>query len=269
MQQEKNLDKNGPNGPFFMCSSASTRHDNGVEHEVDLLPPRTDMAGESSSRSEADTLLSTSMSGDGSSPASTSGPGGSSTPPHDSQSSSLQLDNTASDPVLTADQFPPESARLSAAGAAATPPASSEPAPAPPASHHHGTRLQHGIVKPKTYTDGTVRWGLHSSVNSEEPVSIKAALHDDRWLAAMDNEYTALINNKTWRLVPAPKGKNIIGSKWVYKVKRKADGSVDRYKARLVAKGYKQRYGLDYEDTCKCIRPRCGFWIINNNQIRD
>jgi histone deacetylase 1/2 len=50
-------------------------------------------------------------------------------------------------------------------------------------------------------------------------------------------------------LVPIPKGKNIIGCKWVYKVKRKADGTIDRYKARLVAKGYKQRYGIDYEDT--------------------
>nr|ABA94875.1 retrotransposon protein, putative, Ty1-copia subclass [Oryza sativa Japonica Group] len=44
-------------------------------------------------------------------------------------------------------------------------------------------------------------------------------------------------------------GKNIIDCKWVYKVKRKADGSLDRYKARLVAKGFKQRYGIDNEDT--------------------
>jgi histone deacetylase 1/2 len=50
-------------------------------------------------------------------------------------------------------------------------------------------------------------------------------------------------------LVPKPKGKNVIGSRWVYKLKRKADVTVDRYKARLVAKGNRQRYGIDYEDT--------------------
>jgi hypothetical protein len=45
------------------------------------------------------------------------------------------------------------------------------------------------------------------------------------------------------------RGHNIIDCKWVYKVKRKDDGSIDRYKARLVAKGFKQRYGIDCEDT--------------------
>lgn len=65
----------------------------------------------------------------------------------------------------------------------------------------------------------------------------------------MDAEYQALQRNKTWHLVPRPKRKDIIGCKWVYKIKRKADGSIDRYKARLVAKGFKQRYGIDYEDT--------------------
>lgn len=65
----------------------------------------------------------------------------------------------------------------------------------------------------------------------------------------MDSEYAALVKNKTWHLVPPQRGKNIIGCKWVYKIKSKADGTLDRYKARLVAKGFKQRYGIDYEDT--------------------
>ena len=69
----------------------------------------------------------------------------------------------------------------------------------------------------------------------------------------MDAEHQALIRNHTWHLVPNLKGKNIIGCKWVYKVKRKADGSIDRYNARVVAKWYKQRYGIDYEDTFSLV----------------
>ena len=65
----------------------------------------------------------------------------------------------------------------------------------------------------------------------------------------MDVEFDALIRNKTWHLVPPQKGKNVIDCKWVYKIKRRLDGKIDRYKARLVAKGFKQRYGIDYEDT--------------------
>jgi histone deacetylase 1/2 len=65
----------------------------------------------------------------------------------------------------------------------------------------------------------------------------------------MDIEYDALMKNKTWHLVPPTKGRNIIDCKWVWKVKRKADGTLDKYKARLVAKGYKQRFSIDYEDT--------------------
>jgi hypothetical protein len=45
------------------------------------------------------------------------------------------------------------------------------------------------------------------------------------------------------------KGTNVIDCRWVYEIKRKSDGTIDRYKARLVAKGFKQRYGVDYEDT--------------------
>jgi hypothetical protein len=65
----------------------------------------------------------------------------------------------------------------------------------------------------------------------------------------MDEEHRALIQSGTWHLVPRPQHKNVIDCKWVYKIKRKSDGTIERYKARLVAKGYKQRYGVDYEDT--------------------
>ena len=63
---------------------------------------------------------------------------------------------------------------------------------------------------------------------------------------AVLEELNAHSTNGTWELVLPPKGKKIIGYKWVFKVKHNADGSVERYKSRLVAKGYNQRPGFDY-----------------------
>lgn len=93
------------------------------------------------------------------------------------------------------------------------------------------TRLSQGITKPKIYSDGTVQWCMLGFVAAGEPASVEEALGDEKWVTAMNIEHTALLKNKTWHLVPPPKGRNIVGCKWVYKIKRKADGSIDRYKA--------------------------------------
>jgi histone deacetylase 1/2 len=82
-----------------------------------------------------------------------------------------------------------------------------------------------------------------------EPYTLTEALNDPNWRQAMEEEYNALIENKTWHLVPPSSNKNLIDCKWVYRINKKADGSTDRYKARLVAKSFKQMYGIDYEDT--------------------
>jgi hypothetical protein len=54
----------------------------------------------------------------------------------------------------------------------------------------------------------------------------------------MNIEMDALKKNRTWELVTLPKGKKPVGCKWVYTIKYRADGSIERYKARLVAKGF-------------------------------
>jgi hypothetical protein len=82
-----------------------------------------------------------------------------------------------------------------------------------------------------------------------EPQVFKEAKGRPEWEKAMEVEHEILMKNQTWDLTALPSGKKPIGCKWVYKVKYKADGTLDKYKARLVAKGFSQREGIDYEET--------------------
>lgn len=83
----------------------------------------------------------------------------------------------------------------------------------------------------------------------KEPTSFSQAITDPKWRDAMQHEIAALQANNTWTLMPLPSHKRPIGCKWVYKIKLKPDGTVERYKARLVAKGYSQIEGVDYKET--------------------
>jgi hypothetical protein len=83
-----------------------------------------------------------------------------------------------------------------------------------------------------------VRYGLLAG--TDEPNNLHEALKDNRWKSAMNHELEVLAKNKTWHLVPPKQGANIIDCRWVYQVKKRVDGSIDRYNVRLVVKGFKQ-----------------------------
>ena len=78
---------------------------------------------------------------------------------------------------------------------------------------------------------------------------MQEALADPRWKTAMNEEMKSLQKNKIWELVDCPLGKKPVGCHWIFTVKCKANGTIERFKARLVAKEYTQSYGIDYTDT--------------------
>ncbi|GKV08051.1 hypothetical protein SLEP1_g19738 [Rubroshorea leprosula] len=82
-----------------------------------------------------------------------------------------------------------------------------------------------------------------------EPENYEEAAQSIEWRKAMEEEIKALKQNQTWELVPKPNDVKPVSCKWVYKVKTRPDGKIERYKARLVARGFSQQYGIDYDET--------------------
>jgi hypothetical protein len=86
----------------------------------------------------------------------------------------------------------------------------------------------------------------------EEPTTYQDALcgpHASYWLAVIESELASHAQNGTWELVRLPRGRRAVTSRWVFKLKLLADGTVDKFKARLCARGFTQRRGVDYAET--------------------
>ena len=117
--------------------------------------------------------------------------------------------------------------------------------------------LYNDATEVRDINEGDVRSQAYSVQIEEnrikpEPVTYSEAMTFSdslEWKKAMEVEYNSLLKNETWKLVALPKGRTPVKYKWVYKIKYKTDGSIERYKARLVAKGYSQKAGIDYEET--------------------
>ena len=82
-----------------------------------------------------------------------------------------------------------------------------------------------------------------------EPSSFKEAVEDPAWVDAMVEEYDSIFRNSTWEIGPRPEWKSVVGSRWIYNVKKAVDGRIKKYKARFVARGFSQIEGNDYEET--------------------
>jgi len=96
------------------------------------------------------------------------------------------------------------------------------------ASYANTCQIRH-ITKPRALLS------LVSSITEVERSSFSKASQHSKWIDAMTEECRALLANNTWDLVPPPSGQNIVGCKWVYKIKYHSEGGIERCKARLVA----------------------------------
>ena len=85
---------------------------------------------------------------------------------------------------------------------------------------------------------------VHKALNGKQ---------SDQWKEAMKSEYSSLIKNDTWALVPPSGRKNIVGSHWVLKIKRYENDFIDCFKATPVAPGYSQVRGIDYEEVFSLV----------------
>uniref|UniRef100_H3GIE4 Reverse transcriptase Ty1/copia-type domain-containing protein n=1 Tax=Phytophthora ramorum TaxID=164328 RepID=H3GIE4_PHYRM len=93
---------------------------------------------------------------------------------------------------------------------------------------------------------------VEAAADLSEPTTFQEAVNGPdqvHWRKAIRAELKSMRLRGVFRAAKLPSGQRAIGTKWVFKIKRKADGSIEKYKARLVAKGFKQKYGIDYTET--------------------
>lgn len=118
-------------------------------------------------------------------------------------------------------------------------------------THPMTTRSKAGISKKRVFSSSVKISATQSCAPSllPEPQSVQEALSIPEWKTALLEEYTALMKNNTWSLVPLPLHRTTIGCRWIFKVKQNVDSILNHYKVRLVAKGYHQKLGFDFSET--------------------
>nr|KAJ0196275.1 hypothetical protein LSAT_V11C700361250 [Lactuca sativa] len=124
----------------------------------------------------------------------------------------------------------------------------------PPTSSYvpsSSSKYKYGIERSVNYSflDSETKCFVSNLKKTVEPKNYNEAFSDPNWIKAMNDEMEALHRNNTWEITDLRKNRKPIGCKWVYKIKHKSNGEIERYKARLVVKGYNQREGIDFQET--------------------
>jgi hypothetical protein len=101
------------------------------------------------------------------------------------------------------------------------------------------------VKRPKPFSSYTA---LMCNLLDEEPTCFEEAIQKKEWADAMKEEYQSIIKNVVWEIVPRPKSKDVVSSKWLFKIKHATNGSIEKYKGRFIARGFSQKEGIDYEE---------------------
>jgi hypothetical protein len=104
-----------------------------------------------------------------------------------------------------------------------------------------GTTRQ--VKRPKPFSS---YMALMCDLLDEEPTCFEESIQKKEWADAMTEEYQSIIKNDVWEIVPRPKNKDVVSSKWLFKIKHATNGSIEKYKARFVARGF----DLEMEASC-------------------
>ncbi|CAI7781456.1 unnamed protein product [Closterium sp. NIES-53] len=108
---------------------------------------------------------------------------------------------------------------------------------------------------------------VHGTNTPKEPATVQQALggeYKEKWREAMDRELKALEDRNTWKVVPisVARNKTILTGKWVFRVKTKEDGTIDKFKARWVVRGFEQEHGRDFTETFAPVSRHTSLRII-------
>jgi hypothetical protein len=102
------------------------------------------------------------------------------------------------------------------------------------------------VKRPKPFSS---YMDLMCDLLEKEPTCFEEAIQKKEWEDSMTEEYQSIIKNDVWEIVPRPNSKDVVSSRWLFKIKHDVDGSIEKYKTRFVARGFSQKEGIEYEET--------------------